>query len=122
MKELEAGLKEISMTPRDIFEKLLKPGLKEAGEEVLQIAGVFQFKLTGPDGGTWSVDTRVAGAEVLEQMHENPGCVFTIRDKNFVKLAQGKLSAERAVFTGRIRVSGNLNLARKFKYVLDRAN
>ena len=103
-------------TTREIFEKVERK-IKEKSEELSEVRAVYKFELNGPDGGTWIVDLREESLGVRET-EEEAQCTFRGSDENFVNLFTGKLKPERALLTGKIKMSGDIGLAMKLGQLL----
>lgn len=103
-------------TTKEIFEKVEKK-IIERSEELSQFRAVYKFELNGPDGGTWIVDLREETLGV-RQGEEDAQCTIKSSDENFVNLFTGKLSPEKALLTGRVKMSGDIGLAMKLGQIL----
>ncbi|HEY7536329.1 MAG TPA: SCP2 sterol-binding domain-containing protein [Thermodesulfobacteriota bacterium] len=99
-------------TPKDIFNRLQEK-IVERSDEFSKIGAIYKFVLNGPSGGTWIVDLRKDTFGVREG-NEEAKCVVTMSDENFVKLIEGKLNAETAFMTGKLKLYGDMGLAIKF--------
>ena len=104
------------MTTKEIFEKVERK-LLEKSAQLSDLRAVYKFELNGPDGGTWIVDLREESLGVRET-EEEAQCTFTGSDENFVNLFTGKLKPERALLTGKIKMSGDIGLAMKLGELL----
>ena len=104
------------MTIREIFEKV-EMKITERSTELSELRAVYKFELIGPDGGTWIVDLREETLGVREA-EEDAQCTFKGSDTHFVDLFTGKLKPERALLTGKIKMSGDIGLAMKLGQVL----
>lgn len=104
------------MTTREIFEKVERK-LSEKSGELSELRAVYKFELKGPDGGTWIVDLREESLGVRET-DEEAQCTFKGTDSNFIDLFTGKLKPERALLTGKIKMSGDIGLAMKLSQLL----
>ena len=104
------------MTITEIFEKVERK-LIERSAEFSELRVVYKFELKGPDGGTWIVDLREETLGV-RQTQEDAQCTFKGTDEHFVDLFTGKLKPERALLTGKIKMSGDIGLAMKLGQIL----
>ena len=104
------------MTTKEIFEKVERK-IQERSGDFSDLRAVYKFELNGPDGGTWIVDLREDTLGV-RQAEEEAQCTFKGSDENFVNLFTGKLKPERALLTGKIKMSGDIGLAMKLGQLL----
>jgi len=104
------------LTPLQIFEEIDKR-VKANPAKAKAINAVYQFNITGEQGGTWTVDC--AAPEAKSGAAPNPGCTITISDCDFVDLVEGKLNGQLAFMSGKLKVGGNMALAMKLQQVLN---
>lgn len=106
------------MTPKEYFEQKVPVNLKERTEKLASINAVYEFKVGGPTGGTWSLDLTVPGGKVSEGSTGKANCTVTMEDENFIKMVEGQLNPQMAFMTGKIKVAGNMGLALKLTSIL----
>lgn len=82
------------------------------------VQAIYQFELSGPDGGTWHIIVDDGKMEVKEGAHDSPSSVVTAKAADYVKIASGTMNGLRAVMTRKMKISGNLVLARKMQQML----
>ena len=104
------------MTITEIFEKVERK-IIDRSSELSELRAVYKFELAGPNGGTWIVDLREETLGV-RQTQEDAQCTFKGSDENFVDLFTGKLKPERALLTGKIKMTGDIGLAMKLGQIL----
>ena len=107
MKMMEAK------TPKEFFEKALPARFKPDKAEGIDVTA--QLNLTGSDGGDWVVVIKDQKLQVTEGIQLSPVLTLKIAVGDFMNIVNGKLSAEKAFFTGKIHFKGNLSLALKLK-------
>lgn len=73
---------------------------------------VIKFNITGPEGGIWIASLK-PGSTGIEKTDAESDCTITTSDSNFVKLINGELNPEKAILTGKVRLSGNVGIAMK---------
>ena len=100
-------------TPKQFLEEILPSRFKP--DRAANIDTVARLDLTGPNGGDWIIIIRNRTLNVTEGPHPSPSLTLTIADNDFMDLVNGKLSTAKAFFNGKIRFSGNFNLALKLK-------
>lgn len=106
-----------ALTPQEIFEERIAEGLRKNPDEAKRINAVFQFKISGPDGGDWVVDLTVP--EVREEVATDAQCTVTMRDKDFVDMVEGTLAPTQAFMTGKLGVDGDIGLAMKLQAIFN---
>jgi putative sterol carrier protein len=106
------------MTPKTVFEEDLPKKLKEKGDAVTKTNAVFQFNLTGDDGGSWWIDTTKSGGETGAGKNENAKCIVTMAAGDFIDMVTGKLNGQMAFMTGKLKLEGDMMLAMQLGSVL----
>jgi putative sterol carrier protein len=97
-------------TPQEVFDAM-RQSFQPDKSQGLYVR--YQFDLTGPNGGEWRIEVDDGKCKVERGRFDNPNVTFVASDKDWVALSNGKLSGIWAVFTGRLKVQGDQNLARK---------
>ncbi len=93
------------LTVQGIFEQLpqaFRPE-KAAGVEV-----VFQFAISGPQGGEWAVAIREGRCAVEAGKAQRADTTIRMADKDFVGLIRGELNAMSAFTGGKLKIEGDL--------------
>jgi len=106
------------VTPKRVFETELPPRLKEKGDEVTKVNAIYQFVITGDNGGNWWVDTTKSGGEVGTGDNADAKCTITMGDSDFIDMVTGKLNGQMAFMTGKLKIKGDMSLAMKLGSVL----
>ncbi|MDZ4857636.1 MAG: SCP2 sterol-binding domain-containing protein [Candidatus Hydrogenedentes bacterium] len=78
---------------------------------------IYQFDITGDDGGTWHVKLADGLANVSPGPAENPSITLTSTDQNWLDIVSGKLSGQTAFLTGKLKIKGDMSLAMKLQNV-----
>jgi hypothetical protein len=104
------------------FDQKVPAALATNPEKAKDVAAVYLFKVSGPDGGTWTVDlvsnppTAVAGAV------GTPQCTVEATDDDFRTMIDGGMQvAMNLFFSGKLKVSGDPTLATKLSKLLQMA-
>lgn len=105
-------------TPKEIFETKIADGLKADPGRAKAINAVYQFNVTGPNGGTWTVDLRAASPGVKSGAAEKANCTITVADTDFINLVTGKANGQTLFMSGKIKIAGDMGLAMKLTQVL----
>jgi len=85
-------------------------GLEQAFQQdkAVGVDVVFQFEISGPDGGSWYATVKEGRCEVTEGSHAAPTTTIKMADVDFVKLIKGELNGMSAFTSGKLRVEGDL--------------
>jgi putative sterol carrier protein len=83
---------------------------------------IYQFELSGDGGGTWHVIVKDGAIEVYSGAHGEPSAVVTSKAPDFVKISNGDINGLRAVMTRKMKIAGNLVLARKMQHMFPSGN
>jgi putative sterol carrier protein len=104
------------------FDQKVPAALATNPEKAKDVAAVYLFKVSGPDGGTWTVDlisnppTAVAGAA------GTPQCTVEATDDDFRTMIDGGMQVAMTLFfSGKLKVSGDPTLATKLSKLLQMA-
>jgi putative sterol carrier protein len=109
------------MTPKTIFEEQIAGRLADPdhGPKAREIDSVYQFNVTGDEGGSWVVDLKQG--KVSSGTSDSADCTITIGDQDLVNLVEGKVPGFQLWSMGRLQVQGNIGLAMKLGQVLGAA-
>lgn len=102
-----------AQTPREFFQKILPAKFKPEKAEGVDV--VAQLNVSGPEGGSWTVIVKDQKLQVTEGVHESPNLTLKMSPNDFMDMVNGKLSAEKAFFTGRVQFKGNISIALKLR-------
>ena len=100
-------------TPREFFEKTLPTRFKP--EKTVGINVTTQLNVTGPEGGNWTVIVKDQKLQVKEGIHVAPTLTLQMNENDFMNMVKGKLSAEKAFFTGKVHFKGDIGVALKLR-------
>ena len=104
---------EQAKTPREFFSKQLYERFKP--EKAKGIDVTAQVDISGPDGGNWTITVKDQKIQVAEGTHPSPELTLKVSAVDFMDMMNGKLSAQKAFFTGKIHFKGNLAIALKLR-------
>ncbi len=71
----------------------------------------FQWNITGDEAGVWAFKVVNGVGELVPGGVEKADVTFTIKDKDWVALTEGKLDAQSAFFSGQLKIAGDMGLA-----------
>ena len=95
-------------TVRAFFDTL--PGkLDPEAAEGLDV--VYQFDLSGADGGQYQLQIRNGACQVFEGNHPDPNVTLAMSGEDCLRVLNGQVSGTMIAMTGRLRISGEMGLA-----------
>ncbi len=101
------------MILKEFFEKDLPARFKP--DKAAGIGVIAQLNLTGINKGEWVVTIKDQKLQVTEGTHPSPSLTLKMSENDFMDIVNGKLSAEKAFFAGKIQFKGNIGLALKLR-------
>ncbi len=104
-------------TPAEVFTGM-DAKLKANPERVAGMKCVYQFKVTGDNGGDWFVDLMGDVANVSSGTKEGANCTVTLAGQDLVDIVGGKLNGQMAFMTGKLKIAGDMGLAMKLTKIL----
>jgi putative sterol carrier protein len=103
---------------KDVFEKHIPARFQAKPDVIQKINAIYQFNITGPGGGTWSVDCTQPGGRIQAGAATSPKCTVAAVDDDFLAIVNGKLNAQMAFMSGKLRIQGDMGLALKLQQIL----
>ena len=99
--------------PKEFFDKVLPERFDPEKAEGIEI--VVQLNISGNEGGDWYVIIKDKKLDINEGQHDEPKVAIQIKDKDWVKLINGKTTGERAFLAGKLKVKGEVTDALALK-------
>jgi putative sterol carrier protein len=100
------------MTIAELFEQMPSVYNPEAAAGMNK---TFQWNITGDEAGVWAFKITNGQGEVIPGGVEKPDVTFTVSDKDWLAITEGKLDGMNAFMTGKLKVSGDMMLAMKLQ-------
>lgn len=101
----------MATTPKEYFEVSVPKKLEDKPELAQKINAIYQFEISGDDGGTWTVD--LVNSKVHEGEDANAKCTVKTKSEDFMKIVNGQLNAQMAFMSGKLKIGGDMGLAMK---------
>jgi putative sterol carrier protein len=106
------------LTPSFIFSDKIPAKIASNPDKVRSINAIYQFNISGDMGGEWVLDLTKDSDQVSEGTTDDAKCTVTMKDVDFVSLWSGKLPAQMAFMTGKLKIKGDMSLAMKLTQVI----
>ena len=100
----------VNSTPQDVFDAM------RGSFQPAKANGVharYQWDLSGPNGGQWWIEVNDGTYKMGKGQIDHPNVTFRASDKDWVAICHDQLSGTWAYLTGRLKVRGDQNVARK---------
>ena len=87
--------------------------------QVSKIGAIYQFDLTNAAGAksSWTIDLKTLGTVSGGPSSAKPDLIVSVSDEDFQAIASGKMQAQKAFMSGKIKVKGNMSLAMKLDVI-----
>ena len=93
---------------REFFEALPSRFHAEAAEG---LTAVYQFNLSGDQGGQFRMQVAEQACRVTEGTHPSPNVTLSMAGEDCMAILEGRLNGVTAYLSGRLRVDGDMGLA-----------
>uniref|UniRef100_A0A8D2DGX7 Hydroxysteroid dehydrogenase-like protein 2 n=1 Tax=Sciurus vulgaris TaxID=55149 RepID=A0A8D2DGX7_SCIVU len=101
--------------------RIVKDSLSD--DVVKATQAIYQFELSGEDGGTWFLDLKNRGGTVGHgEPSDRADVVMSMSTDDFVKMFSGKLKPTVAFMSGKLKIKGNMALAIKLEKLMNQMN
>ncbi len=100
-------------TPKEFFEKVLPSRFKPEKARGIDVS--VRVTISGANGGDWTVTIKDQKIDAREGTTPTPTLSIAMTDADFMDLMSGKLSGERAFFSGKIKFQGNITVALRLR-------
>ena len=103
--------------PKFSFTQKIPENLRKFPEKARALGAVFVFRISGEQGGTWTVDMK-NDIGVAEGEREGADCIIEVSSEDWQQMTENPNSAMNLYFQGKLKVTGNAMLATKLQQLL----
>ncbi len=100
------------ITVKEFFQ-LLPSRLDSDAAEGLD--AVYQFDLSGAEGGQYILTIQEGVCQVAEGMHADPHVVLSMAGEDCIRILRGQLNGPAVAMSGRLKISGDIGLAMQLR-------
>jgi 3-hydroxybutyryl-CoA dehydratase len=97
-------------TVKEVFEKM--PQVFSAANAA-GVNTIFQFHITGDQGGDWNVIVKDQACQVSEGVHDSPSVTLTMAAEDWLAICNGTLNGMTAFMTGKLKATGDIMAAQR---------
>jgi SCP-2 sterol transfer family len=113
----------MAVSVKAYFDQKVPAALASHPERAKDVAAIYLFKISGPDGGTWTADLLSSPPTCLAGEHGVPQCTIECSDADLqAMIAGGMQAAMNLFFSGKLKVSGDPSLATRLTKLLQMAD
>ncbi len=104
---------------KEFFDTKVPEALLKQPEKAKDVAAIYLFKISGDDGGTWTADLNSTPPSCVPGERGAAQCTIEATDADFRSMIDGGMPvAMQLFFSGKIKVTGDANLAPRLSKVL----
>jgi len=105
-------------TPKQYFEEKIVKKLQEKPDLSKAVNSVYEFNITGDNGGVWTVEITKDKGTVQAGSTGNAKCIVTSAAPDFMNIVSGKMNPQMAFMSGKLKIKGDMGLAMKLQKVI----
>ncbi len=76
---------------------------------------VFQYEITGDNGGNWNVVIKDGACQVSEGVHESPSVTLTLSGDTWLGIVNKETNGMQAFMSGDLKATGDIMLAQRIE-------
>lgn len=100
---------------QELFNQQVPEALSKFPDKAKEIGAIYLFKITGDDGGTWTVDLAGAPPSCTSGDKGNAQCTIEVAHADFKQMLSNPALGMQLYFQGKLRVTGDPMLATKLQ-------
>lgn len=105
--------KEMALTSvKEVFDKM--PAVFNANA-AQGLTAIFQYEITGENGGSWNVVVKDGACQVNEGVHASPSVTLTMSGDTWLGIVNKQTNGMQAFMTGKLKAGGNIMLAQRIE-------
>ena len=97
---------------KEIFGKMPEVFNSDAAQG---LDAVFQYEITGDNGGNWRVVVKDGACQVSEGVHESPSVTLTLSGDTWLGIVNKETNGMQAFMSGDLKANGDIMLAQRIE-------
>src|ERR1700730_12105463 len=93
-------------TPKSFFEEKIAQKLKDKPETSKAVNSIYEFNITGDNGGVSTEEHSREPGSVLAGSNGNAKCTVTCASGDFMNIVSGKMNPQTAFMSGQVEIQG----------------
>ena len=102
-------------TAKELFNEQVPKALAKSPDKAKEIGAVYCFKISGANGGTWTVDLAGNPPTCTTGESGTPQCTIEVADSDFEQMLGNPQLGMQLYFQGKLRVTGDPMLATRLQ-------
>ena len=104
---------------KEFFDKRVPEALAANPERAKDVAAIYQFKISGDAGGTWTANLLDSPPWCKPGVVGQPQCTIEVADRDFCAMVDGGMQAAmQIVMAGKLKIVGDAALIAKLTKLL----
>jgi hypothetical protein len=103
---------------QELFDTQVPENLAKNPDRAKEIGAVYLFKITGDDGGTWTLDMAGSPPSCTKGDKGNAQCTIEIAHADFKAMLENPGLGMQLYFQGKLKVTGDPMLAMKLQKIM----
>ena len=104
---------------KEFFDTRVPDALTRNPGRAKDVAAVFLFRVTGPDGGTWTADLAATPPTCVPGETTPPQCTVDVADTDLAAMIDGGVQvAMQVFFSGKLKLGGDTALIMRLSKIL----
>src|SRR5437868_561336 len=95
-------------TPKQYFEEKIAKKLQDRPDISKSVNSVYEFNITGDNGGVWTVDLTTEPGAVTSGSTGTAKCTVTCAAGDFMNIVSGKMNPQMAFMSGKLSIAVDL--------------
>jgi hypothetical protein len=100
---------------KELFDVQVPAAIAQNPAKAKEINAVYLFKITGDDGGEWTVDLASETPFCKSGVHGSPQCTVEVAHADFKSMLTNPALGMQLYFQGKLKVTGDPMLATKLQ-------